>query len=77
MKGYVGVERSGMGMRFGVAEFAGTSAGIAHQHDRSRRNSVLASPTLTNVRTLGFFAHGCEFKLANLHPNDRKVHKQF
>lgn len=64
-------------MRFGVAEFAGTRAGIAHQHDRGRCNSVLASPTLTNVRTLGFFAHCCEFQFADLYYNDRKVHKQF
>lgn len=53
-------------MRFGVAEFARTSAGIAHQHDRGRRYSVLASPALANVRTFGFFAYCCEFKFADL-----------
>ena len=50
-----------MGMSFGVAEFASAGAGIAHKHDGRRCNSVLASPTLTNVGTFGFLTYRCKF----------------
>lgn len=55
-----------MGIGLGVAEFAATRAGITHEHDRRRGDSVLASPALANVRALGFLAHRCQFQLAHL-----------
>ena len=58
-------------------ELAAPCARVAHQHDRRCRNSVLASPTLADIRTFRLLTHCRQLQLAHLLLNRLLLHYRF